>query len=230
MSVERLTIPIDHPSVDEVRAAVHAPGRARGPSVLLTHGAGGDLDGDGLVALAEVIAGLGHRVVRVNLPYRETGQRTPPKADRSAIAFQQIATRLRDLYPRPGSWVLGGKSYGGRVASMAVAEGLDAAGLLFYGYPLHPSGKPDRLRVSHWPRIPVPCLFLQGENDPFSDLELLEENLTKLPRRATLHVVEGADHHLDVKASASPDGVRRPGPEVLGSLRGVIGGWLDRLE
>lgn len=230
MTIERIQVPVDHPTVEAVTAEIHTPERRRGPAVLLTHGAGGDLDGAELRALAELVAGRGHRVVRVNLPYREAGQGGAPRADRSVAAFRQIVTRVRERLPEERSWVLGGKSYGGRVASMAVAEGLPAAGLLFYGYPLHPPGKRDKLRVSHWPLVPVRCLFLQGDRDPFCDVGLLEENLTKLPRRATLHVVRGGDHNLEVAASAAPDSRRRPATEVVAGLGDVVGGWLGGRE
>ncbi len=230
MSVERFTIPVEHGSIEEVSAAVHTPSRRRGPAVLLTHGAGGDLDGAGLVALAELLAEEGSLVVRVNLPHREAGQRGAPRADRAVGPYRSIVEQVRARYPRERRWVLGGKSYGGRVASMAVADGLACAGLLFYGYPLHPPGKTDQLRVSHWPKVPVRCLFLQGERDTFCNLEVLEDNVTKLPRRATLHVVPGADHSLDIKASASPDGTRRAAPEVIARLGDVVRSWLHTLE
>ena len=230
MSVERFSIPVDHGRVDAVTAAVHTPARRRRPAVLLTHGAGGDLDGAGLVALAEVLAERGCLVVRTNLPHREAGQRGAPRADRAVAPFRQIVAAVHERYPRERRWVLGGKSYGGRVASMAVADGLPSVGLLFYGYPLHPPGKTEKLRVSHWPSVPVRCLFLQGDRDTFCNLALLEENVTKLPRRATLHVVEGGDHSLDVKASASQDGARHPAPEVIGGLGPVVSSWLTTLE
>lgn len=231
MSVERISLPIDHPQLEAVTAALH-PGPARRPGrpVLLTHGAGGDLDGEGLVALAEVLAGLGHPVVRVNLPHRELGRRGAPRVDRSVGAFRQIVAAASDHLAERRPWILGGKSYGGRVASMAVADGLEAAGLLFYGYPLHPPGKPDQLRVAHWPAIGVRCLFLQGDRDTFCDLDLLDENVTKLPRRATIHVVAGGDHSLDVAAKAAPDGVRRPAREVIADCHDVIARWIATLE
>lgn len=227
---EYLRIPVDYPGVEEVTAAVHSPSRRRGPAVLLTHGAGGDLDGDGLVTLAEVLAELGCRVVRVNLPHREAGRAPAPRADRTVGPYRQIVEGVRSRFPREPGWVLGGKSYGGRVASMAAAEGLTCEGLLFYGYPLHPPGKSEQLRVSHWPSVPVPCLFLQGERDTFCDLELLEQNVRKLPRRATIHVVPGADHHLEVRAKDSPDGVRRSAAEVVAGLREELRHWVASLE
>ncbi len=227
---EPLYLPIDHPGLDGVTAAVHTPSRRRGPAVLLTHGAGGDLDGDGLVALAEVLADLGCRVVRTNLPHREAGAKPAPRADRSVAPYRQIVERVREQFPRESRWVLGGKSYGGRVASMAAAEGLACEALLFYGYPLHPPGKTEQLRVSHWPSVPVPCLFLQGDRDTYCDLDLLEQNVTKLPRRATIAVVPGADHHLEQRAKHSPDGTARGAAEVIPGLREDLRSWLTSLE
>lgn len=216
--------------VPAVSATIHEPLEPVGPAVLLTHGAGGDLDGEGLVALAEVLSELGCRVVRTNLPHREAGAAPAPRADRVVAPYRQIADGVRERFPREPRWVLGGKSYGGRVASMATAEGQPCEGLLFYGYPLHPPGKTEQLRVSHWPSVPVPCLFLQGERDTFCDLTLLDQNVTKLPRRATIHVVPGGDHHLEVRARGAADGVRHGPAEVITGLREELRQWLGSLD
>jgi hypothetical protein len=227
--IERLRLAIDDAPVPDVTAAVHRPGRPRGVAVLLAPGAGGDLDADGLVALAEVLADRGHLTVRVNLPYRERGRGGPPKAERSAPHLADIVTAARRrLAPRRG-WVVGGKSYGGRVASLAVADGLDADGLLFYGYPLHPPGKPERLRVDHWPRIDIPALFLQGTDDPLCDLALLGEHLPELSAGATLVTVEGGDHSLRIAGTRAPDGVRRSASEVFRERSDEITRWLSTL-
>ena len=219
---QRLATPGE--AVDTVSAVVHRPTRTRRPAFLLVHGAGGDLDDAGLVALCDAIAAEGHLVVRANLPYRESGRRTPPRADRAVAGFRALAASAHQFAPRT-PWVLGGKSYGGRVASLAVAGGLDAAGLLFYGYPLHPPGKPDKLRVDHWPDIRVPCLFLQGDRDTFSDDDLLDQNLLRLPRRAKVHVVKGGDHSLKVTGKHAPDGVARAAADVTGALGALVDGW-----
>jgi predicted alpha/beta-hydrolase family hydrolase len=92
----------------------------------------------------------------------------------------------------------GGKSLGGRVASMCVADGMGASGLVFLGYPLHPPGKPERLRAEHLARISVPMLFLQGTRDPFARPELLRGVLDQLGRRATYVPIEGGDHSFNV--------------------------------
>jgi uncharacterized protein len=195
--------------------------------VLLTHGAGGDARAAGLTALAKGLAARGHPAGRFDLPYRVAGRKTPPAAEQSAPAFTEALAAARKAFPGVPAWAVGGKSYGGRVASLAVAAGLEAAALIFYGYPLHPPGRPDRLRVDHWPAIRVPCLFLEGTHDPFCDLDLLRSHLPSLGGPATLHVVEGGDHSLKVAASRSPDGRGHPESEVLEQLAAVCARWLE---
>jgi uncharacterized protein len=232
VSVERLTLAVDDPAVDHVTAALHPRTRVtrrKGRSVLLAPGAGGDLDGSGLTALAETLAAAGCTVVRANLPYREAGRRAP-RADRSVPGYRSVLAAAREAVGDARPWVLGGKSYGGRVASMVVAGGDPAAGLLFYGYPLHPPGKPDRLRVEHWPEVYTPTLFLQGDRDPFCDLHLLKAHMRKLPRRATLRVVEGGDHSLRVPQAASPTGAASSEADTIAGLQGELRHWLGSLE
>jgi uncharacterized protein len=227
-AVERLTLPVDDPLAEGVSAAVHRPERPRGGGVVLVPGAGGTLDGEGLTALAELLAALGRPTVRANLPYREVG-RPPPRAERSVASFGRVVAAAEQALPDvPPPWVLGGGSYGGRVATLAVAEGHPAAGLLCYGYPLHPPGRPDRLRVEHWPRVAVPCLFLQGDRDPFCDLDLLRAHLERLPR-PTLHVVAGGDHILRVSKRASPSGTPSSPAVTIAGLGAVVSSWLRTL-
>ena len=225
-----MRLPLEDPAVDGVTAAIHDVPRSRAMPVLLAPGAGGDLDGEGLTALAETLAGLGHPVVRVNLPHHELGRRSAPRAERSVAPLQQLLRAAREELGRTGRWILGGKSYGGRVASLAVAGGTDAAGLLFYGYPLHPPGRPEKLRVDHWPDVGVPCLFLHGTRDPFGDVELLETQVRKLPRRVTLQVVEGGDHSLRVTGRASPDGTPRSEAASIAALAQPLREWIGTLE
>lgn len=230
VTTEATELAIDGERVDRVRAAVHRPSDPRGAAFLLTHGAGGDLDGAPLIALADAIAAAGHLVVRANLPYREAGQARPPRADRSVPGFRAIARSARSEFGPRRPWIVGGKSYGGRVASMAVADGLEVRGLVFYGYPLHPPGQPGKLRVEHWPGIAVPCLFLQGTRDDFGSIESFEQQLGKLPSRARLHVVEGGDHSLRIARSAATDGRVHPAEEVVGALGPVVADWAATLE
>jgi uncharacterized protein len=199
------------------------------PATLLAHGAGGDLDGAGLTALAETIAAVAGPAVRTNLPYREAGRRLPPKAEASVAAYRTIRDSAA-VHLGVDRWVVGGKSYGGRVASLAVAAGMPAAGLVFYGYPLHLAGRPERPRVDHWPAIEVPCLFLQGERDPLCDLDLLGAHLDRLGGDATVHVVEGGDHSLRVSRAASPDGAAMAEEVVIAGLADVIADWYRRVD
>lgn len=197
-------------------------GGTTAPAVLLTHGAGGDLRGRGLVALSRGLAAAGHLTVRANLAYRDAGRRTPPRAEQQVEPYAALVAEVRGGFGEVPSWALGGKSYGGRVASMAVADRLvEAAALVFYGYPLHPPGEPERLRVDHWPRIAVPCLFLQGTRDPFCDLGLLERHLGELGGRSDLEVVDGGDHSLATRRGNEAD--------VVGGLAPRIATWLRSL-
>lgn len=212
-----------------VSGAVHEPSSVSGPSVLLTPGAGGSYGGAPLTALADVLANLGCTVVRVNLPHHELGRRAP-RAEASVAGFRSVMAAARAHVGRDGPWVAGGKSYGGRVATLAAVDGgLDVAGLVLHGYPLHPPGKPDQLRVDHWHRVPVPALFLQGSRDTFGSADEVRPHLTKLPRRATLVAVPGGDHSLDVAGVHAPDGVRRPAADVLARLADPIGAWVRGL-
>jgi predicted alpha/beta-hydrolase family hydrolase len=98
-------------------------------------------------------------VIRHDFPYRREGRKAP---DRAPKAIADVVAHV----PGPG-WVLGGRSFGGRMCSMAVAEGLPAAGLVLISYPLHPPGQPEKLRTEHLPNIEVPCLFISGTRDTF---------------------------------------------------------------
>jgi predicted alpha/beta-hydrolase family hydrolase len=205
-----------------------ADGDGGSSSVLLTHGAGGDSRSKGLGALAEALYSRGHLVVRFDLPFKAEGRKTPPKAERSVDAYREVFEEARSLMP--GSpWAVGGKSYGGRVASLAVAGGMEASGLLFYGYPLHAPGRSAQPRVDHFGEIGVPCLFLQGTHDALCDLEVLESHLGDLGGPATLELVQGGDHSLKVSAKRSGSDASDEG-EILSELAPKISKWLESLE
>ncbi len=213
-----------------VPAEVDAPaGFPQPPGFLLAHGAGGDRNTVGLKALARGLAEAGYLVVRPDLPYRAAGRRSPPPAERSVAGFVQMAASARLQLGEDVPWVVGGRSYGGRVASMALVDGLQAAGLLLCSYPLHRPGDPSQPRVAHWPRIKVPSLFLEGTNDPFCDLEVFRRHLVELGAEPTVHVVEGGDHSLKVGKLNSPDGKARSEVSVVASLVPVIDDWVRTL-
>jgi len=134
-------------------------------ALLLTPGAGADRNHHTLLALDK---GLSLPVKRVDFPYRKAGKRAPDRAPVAVEHLRKEAARfVKARHVRANRLVLGGRSYGGRMCSLAVAEGVPAAGLVLLSYPLHPPGKPDRLRTEHFPSLDVPCLLVSGEKDPF---------------------------------------------------------------
>jgi len=169
--------------------------------LVLAHGAGGDLNDPLLRALGASLSADAIEVVRFNFPYRESGRRAPGAQSQSEACYREIAGSVR----REGlPLYLGGKSYGGRIASHVVADGLDVDGLVFLSYPLHPPGKPDRVRDQHLGSISVPMLFCQGTKDPFATPALLDGVVGRLPH-ATVHHIEGGDHSLRVRGRAASD-------------------------
>ena len=166
--------------------------------VLLTHGAGSDREHHTLLALE---AGLGVPVRRIDFPYRQRGGRRPP--DRAPVLIEAVraaaAAFAEELGVDPARLVLGGRSMGGRMCSLAVAEGWPAAGLALLSYPLHPPGKPERLRTEHFPNLAVPCLFLGGDRDPFGTPEELTAVAEAIAGPVTFEWVAGGRH--DMKAN-----------------------------
>lgn len=201
---------------------VTAPARGARATVVLAHGAGGDMRAVLLVALARGLAERGLRVVRFDFAYRAAGRSIPEPMPKLVRAWEAVAAFARDL--GSGALVVGGKSMGGRAASMAAAAGLRCDGLVFLGYPLHPAGKKDKLRDAHLPDIAPPMLFVQGTRDSLCDLDLLRPVLARVGRRARLHVVEGGDHSLDV-----PKRSGRTRAEVQGEVAEAIARWVGDL-
>jgi predicted alpha/beta-hydrolase family hydrolase len=166
-------------------------------ALLLTPGAGADRNQASLVALDDALSAQGIVVERMDFPYRLAGRRAP---DRPPVLLQAVREGAAELAARtkakPASIALGGRSMGGRICSMAVAEGLPAAALVLISYPLHPPGKPDQLRTDHFPSLEVPCLFVSGTRDAFGTPEELTK-ATKTIKGAVTHVwIEGGDHGL----------------------------------
>jgi predicted alpha/beta-hydrolase family hydrolase len=164
-------------------------------ALLLAPGAGANADHHTLVAIQQGVVPL--PVARMDFPYRKAGRRAPDRPPVLLAAVQEEAAALAtSAHVRPSRIVLGGRSMGGRIASMAVADGLPAAGLLLISYPLHPPGRPDRLRTAHLPRLTVPCLFISGTRDAFGTPAELEAALAVIPGRVTHHWIEGGTHEL----------------------------------
>jgi uncharacterized protein len=161
--------------------------------VTLGHGAGSPMTSPLLGGFCDAMAAHGIGTHRFNFPYMAAGRRAPDRAPVLVEAFRKAHARAAEL---AGGLPLlaGGRSMGGRIASMAVAEGMCAAGLLFLAYPLHPPGRPDRIRDEHLYGISAPMLFIQGSRDAFAQPQLLRAVLGRLGSRAHLVEVEGADH------------------------------------
>jgi uncharacterized protein len=184
-----------------ISAVQEGPGG--GPILVLAHGAGGTMRNPLLDGFAAGLAAAGVTCLRFNFLYAEAGKRGPDREPLLREAWSAAFARGREI--GEPAWA-GGKSMGGRIASMMVADGdLEAAGLVFVGYPLHAPGKPDRLRDEHLDAITVPMLWLQGTADPFSRWDLLEGVVGRLGERATLHRVEGGDHSFRVRGQKRDD-------------------------
>jgi len=163
--------------------------------LVLWHGAGGDVTERSLTAVARAFADRGALAARARFPYRVAGRRAP---DRMPALIESARAAVESVRTRPETrgrrLVLGGRSMGGRVASLLVASGFAADGLLLLSYPLHPAGRRDKLRDAHLPQVCCPMLFVTGDHDSLCDLGILRSVIAKLGRRATLSVFPGADH------------------------------------
>jgi predicted alpha/beta-hydrolase family hydrolase len=190
VTLSRLEVPGD----PAVRGVLHP---AEGPDgLVLTHGAAGNMDTPLLVAVAEAFAARGVSVLRCNLPYRQARPGGPPSAAGAARDRAGLRAALDALRAHAGGRLfLGGHSYGGRMASMLVAEQAKlVGGLLLQSYPLHPPGKPRDLRTAHLAAIRVPTLFVHGATDPFATTaELAAARALITVRTATLEVNGGHD-------------------------------------
>ncbi|MCY3950005.1 MAG: dienelactone hydrolase [Acidimicrobiaceae bacterium] len=186
-------------------------------ALLLTPGAGGSAGHRTLVAIEAALSGR-MAVRRHDFAYRRAGRRAPPRAPSVAAELAgdlpQIAA---ELGVPPEGLALGGRSFGGRVCSMAVADGAPAAGLVLLSYPLHPPERPERLRTGHFSRIGVPCLFVSGARDPFASPDELREHTAAIAGPVTLRFIDGARH--DPSSTAAREAV------VDGLME-----WLDDLD
>lgn len=172
------------------------------PLVILAHGAGNDMKAPLLQGFAEALNERGVSCVRFNFPYKEQGRQAPDPERTLRDAWAHVFLRSRKL-GRPV--FVGGKSLGGRIASILVADGMPADGLVFLGYPLHPPGKPERVRDAHLTGIEVPMLFLQGTADPFARWDLVEALMERLGDRATLEPIDKGDHSFRVRGRLVED-------------------------
>jgi uncharacterized protein len=178
--------------------------------VVLAHGAGSDRNAAALVATARALAGAGVPSLRFDFPYRAAGRKAPDRPPVLLAAVREAAAELaaRTALP-PERLVLGGRSMGGRYCSLAVGDAddpLPALGLLLLGYPLHPAGRPESLRVEHFPRLTVPVLFVSGDRDALAGRADLEKWAGTIPAPVAFHWLAGADHGYRVPKSLGGKG------------------------
>lgn len=214
-----VTIPL--PDGDSVSGLLRAPPGAWACHVL-AHGAGADMHHGFMAAMAEGLAARGVATLRFQFPFTERGGKRP---DAPAVAQAAVRAAVDDAMRRlPGLPLFaGGKSFGGRMSSQAQAASPlpGVRGLVFTGFPLHAAGKPGTERARHLADVAVPMLFLQGTRDALADLALLRQVTQGLGDRATLHVVQGADHAFHVLVRSG-----RNDAEVLRELLDTAAAWM----
>jgi uncharacterized protein len=189
-----------------VRGALHeVPGSA--DALVLTHGAGSDHRAPILIALAGAFARAGVTVLRCDLPFRQARAGGPPAVSAADRDRRGLANALEAVAPyATRRRFLGGHSYGGRQASMLVAESKRVVhGLLLLSYPLHPPGKPERARTAHLSAIGVPTFFVHGTRDPFGTIEEIEAARSNVGAPAMVLRVPGAGHGLPAGDTALLD-------------------------
>ena len=150
----------------------------------------------GMLQAAQALGAAGFEVVRFNFPYVERGSKRPDPMPTLKSSVAEMAARVREEM-KPRRLIIGGRSMGGRAASMLAADGFDCDGLLLLAYPLHPAGQPEKLRDAHLPQIRVPVLCFNGTRDELCRRDLMERTLGKLSWQ--MHWLEGAGHSFRVK-------------------------------
>jgi len=187
---------------DQVSAAVDgASNDTRRIVFVCSHGAGGNMNDRGLRATAAALATHGFAVVRHNFLYTEKKSGRPDPMPKLQDCIAAVVERARSEL-KPDLLLIGGRSMGGRAASMLAASGFDADGLLLLAYPLHPAGQPTKLRDAHLPSIQMPVICFNGTRDPLCTPSLMNEVLKRVGSNWTMHWIEGADHSFHVLKSS----------------------------
>jgi uncharacterized protein len=209
---------------DETTAVYEPPTAGSERAVYVcAHGAGGNMSDRGMLASANALRGRGIGVVRYNFVYAEKKSGRPDRMPKLMETVVAVVDRVRAELG-PGKLIIGGRSMGGRAASMLAAEGFDADGLLLLAYPLHPAGAPEKLRVDHLPQIRMPVLFFSGTRDALCTPPLMERAVATMTAPVEMHWVDGADHSFHVlKSSGRTDG------QVMGEIAEASSRWVGGL-
>jgi predicted alpha/beta-hydrolase family hydrolase len=191
-------------SFEAIAGVAHAPAGEATGIVLLTHGAGGNRESPMLIRLCDEWAARGWLAVRYDLPFRRRRPKGPPSgsaaSDQAGVGEAVALARSMTA----GPVLVGGHSYGGRMTSMAVADGLAVEVLTLFSYPLHPPGKPERARTEHLPRITAPTVFTHGTSDPFGTIDEIRSAAALVAGPTEVVEVTGARHDLGSKTLNVP--------------------------
>ena len=202
---------------------LHEPPGPTGDALVFTHGAGGNSGSPLLVAIADALVRKGIVVLCCDLPFRQRRPKGPPSGGAAAKdrkGLRRAVEVVREMVQ--GRVHLGGQSYGGRQATLLAAEHPDLVdGLLLTSYPLHPPGRPERLRTDHFPALQVPLLFFHGSKDPFGTLAEMWQALKLIPAAARLVEIEGGGHGL-VSQRGKPEAYEAVGERVATAYRGFF--------
>ncbi|MBN9211517.1 MAG: dienelactone hydrolase family protein [Microbacterium sp.] len=222
MTARPVRIPVALPAGESEVSGLWADVAGAQTTVALAHGAGAGMTHPFLEGLAAALVEGGVSVLRFVFPYVEAGRRMPGPAAQAVATWAAVQGWLSEQ--GVGSFAAAGKSYGGRMASVAAAEReITPRALVYLGYPLHPPGRPDKPRADHLPAISAPQLFVEGENDPFIAPREQFDAVVATCRDARVHWIEGANHSFEVK------GARRPAEEIGAGLAGVVGEFVAGL-
>lgn len=224
---EPINLTVEISDADTVSALIYAaPKRERkNVTIVLGHGAGADQLSGFMRMVSDGLAARGFDAMTFNFLYKEKGKSVPdPKARLESCYRAVIDGALNHKKLKGNKLVIGGKSMGGRIASqVAAAEGERVAGLVFLGYPLHPPGRPDKMRDEHLKEIKAPMLFCQGSRDPFGTEDEIKAIIKKHRLPATLYVIESGDHSFKVPKSVKPQ------PQVYEDVMDEIAKWCQTI-
>lgn len=216
------TIPVGQ---DTTTAAYdEAPNGDHSAVFVCAHGAGGHMADKGMLTVTRAIGARGLDIVRFNFLYKEKRSSRPDPMPLLEDTTAAVVARVRSEL-RPATLIIGGRSMGGRAASMLAASGFDCSGLLLLAYPLHPAGRPDKLRDQHLPSIRVPVLCINGTRDALCTPELMTAAIAKVTAPWEMHWLDGADHSFHVLKSSG-----RTDAQVMTEVADAAERWAARLR
>jgi predicted alpha/beta-hydrolase family hydrolase len=206
-------------------SAVYEPASGDERAVFVcAHGAGGSMNDRSMLKLAEVLRARGLSVVRFNFLYKEKKSSRPDQMPRLQECFSAVVDHTRREV-KPKRLIIGGRSMGGRAASLMAAEDFDCDALMLFAYPLHPPGQPEKLRDAHLPSIKAPVLCFNGTRDAFCTKSLMEKALDSVTTDWQMLWIDGADHSFHVPKSSG-----RTDADVMAEVGSVASDWLRGLK